>query len=257
MSIRIENLSFSYGDKEVLNNISLEIKEGMLTSIIGPNGVGKSTLFKCLLGINKKYSGNVYINGQDIRQLGYDKLSRLIAYIPQANYTAFNYSVLDMVLMGMTAQIAFGGSPKKKHIDFAKECMEKVGILHLSHRNYGNLSGGEQQLVLVARALAQNTKTLIMDEPTSNMDYGNQIKVLRRVKELTKLGYTILQSTHNPDQAFIFSEEVIAIKSGRVLEFGEPNKVITEELITNLYNIDVTIESLQNDKIRVCIPKEY
>jgi iron complex transport system ATP-binding protein len=130
-----------------------------------------------------------------------------------------------------------------------------VGIYHLKNRGFTRISGGERQLVLLARALAQEAKILVMDEPTSNLDFGNQVRVLTEIKSLAKEGYTIIQSTHNPDQTFLFSDRVMAMKDGKVLAWGTPAEIYTEDLIYNLYGVEVEMESLYQDKARVCIPK--
>lgn len=256
MSIEIKNLTFSYDNRVVLDDISSIVEPGKLTSLIGPNGVGKSTLFKCILGIIRNYKGDVIIDNKNIKDIKINELSKMISYVPQSHYSIFNYSVCDMVLMGMTSQLGFGRVPEKEHITVVKECLNKVGILKLIDRNYIELSGGEQQLVLIARALSQNSKILIMDEPTSNMDYGNQLRVMQQVKNLTKLGYTVLQSTHNPDQAFMFSDRVIALKEGKIIGIGTPKEVMSEEVINNLYDVNIRLESLYNDRLRVCIPRD-
>lgn len=254
MSIKVENLNFSYKDRKVLSNITCEAKSGKLTSLIGANGVGKSTFFKCILGINQKYTGDIFINGENISHIKRGKLAKTIAYVPQASYSAFSYTVMEMVLMGTTSQIGFGQSPNKKHIQLACDCMEKVGITYLKDRDYSKLSGGERQLTLIARALVQQSKILIMDEPTANMDYGNQMRVTQQIKNLASEGYTIIQSTHNPDQAIMFSDDIIALKNGEVIAEGNAKEVMSPELIQRLYGINVDIQTLNNGKNMVFIP---
>ena len=254
MSITVENLSFSYNEIPVLKNVSFSASDGELLAVLGPNGVGKSTLFKCILGLLSGYSGKAYINGQDCAKLSSRQLSQLIAYIPQSHYPSFNYSMLDMVLMGVTSQLGTFSSPGKEHIKQAEEAMEQLGILHLKNRGYTQVSGGERQLALIARAITQKAKVLIMDEPASNLDYGNQMRVIQEVKRLTADGYTIIESTHNPDQAFMSADRILAIHNGTVIADGMPTNVINSELIKKLYGVDVDILSAANDKIRFCVP---
>lgn len=255
MKVDVSNLSFSYGNQLVLDDISFTAKENQLLSILGPNGAGKSTLLQCMLGLLKGYKGKVLLNGIDIKGIGTREMAKLAAYVPQSHYPAFNFSVLDMVLMGTTVQISSISSPGEKQIGLAERALEKLGIYHLKNRGYTQISGGERQLVLMARALVQEAKILILDEPTANLDYGNQIRVLTQIKALAKEGYTILQSTHNPDQAFMFSDTVMVMKSGKVLALGTPNDIFTEELIKNLYGVEVEMKSLYGDRARACIPK--
>lgn len=255
MSLEVRDLSFGYDSRLVLKNLSFTAEYGQLLSVLGPNGVGKSTLFRCILGLLKPKSGECSIDGNSTVGLNAKELSQLIAYIPQSHYPTFNFSVFDMVLMGTTAQISAASVPGKRQIALADEALERLGIAHLKNRGYTNISGGERQLVLIARALVQQAKILIMDEPSANLDYGNRTRVMQTVRTLTKEGYAIIQSTHDPDQAFLYSDRVLAVYDGQVLSCGTPKEVINSELISKLYGVDVEISSLHDDRVRVCIPK--
>ncbi len=257
MSINIKNLSFSYGTHKVLDDISFEIEDGCLVTLLGPNGVGKSTLFKCILGLLKIGSGTIEINGKNIKDMSTRERAQNVAYIPQAHLPVFDYKVRDVVLMSTASQLSSLASPGKAQIERADEALETVGLLELRDRTYTQISGGEQQLVLIARALAQNAKTIIMDEPTSALDYGNTARVLTAVKDLTERGLCIFQSTHNPDHAFYYSDKTLALNAGKIVAFGDPKEVITRELIRDLYSIDANVVSLFEDKIRVCIPDYF
>ncbi len=255
MSIEVKNLNFSYGKRLILDDVNFTAYDSQLLSVLGPNGVGKSTLFSCILGLKKNYTGNILLDGKDIKFLNIKERAELISYIPQSHFPSFNYSVFDMVLMGTTVHLSAVACPGKKQEKLAEEALEKLGILHLKNRGYTQISGGERQLVLMARALVQDAKILILDEPTANLDFGNQIKVLTQIKSLTEDGYTIIQSTHNPDQTFMFSDAVIAMKDGKIIANGIPCDVVTKDIIQSLYTADVEIQSMYNDKVRVCIPK--
>lgn len=255
MSIVISELSFSYEHKQVLDRVSFAAKEKELLSVLGPNGVGKTTLFRCLLGLLKGYRGEILLDGNDIGHLGIADMARLIAYIPQLHYPSFNYSVFDMVIMGTAVSVAAFSSPGRRQKELVEKALHRLGIAHLKERGFIQLSGGEQQLVLLARALVQESKILVMDEPTSNLDYGNQIRVLTVIKSLAAEGYTIIQSTHNPDLAFMFSDKVLALKDGAVLAYGTPAEIYTAELIYDLYGMKVQMESLYADQVRVCVPQ--
>jgi iron complex transport system ATP-binding protein len=135
-----------------------------------------------------------------------------------------------------------------------EEALGRLGITNLRNRGYTQISGGERQLVLIARALAQQTRVLILDEPTANLDFGNQIRVLTQIRSLVKEGYTIIQSTHNPEQTFMFSDRVLALYDGRVLASGAPSDIVTEELMRKLYGVDIKVQSLFQDKARACVP---
>ncbi len=255
MSLEVSNLCFSYGNRLVLDNINFTIPNQQLLSVLGPNGVGKSTLFRCILGLLNGYSGQIKLNGIESKNLTVKEVAKLVAYIPQSHYPSFNFSVFDMVLMGTTVQISSFSNPGKRQIALAKAALERLEIEHLKDRGYAQISGGERQLVLLARALVQEAKILILDEPTANLDFGNQIRVLTQIKSLVKDGYTVIQSTHNPDQTFYFSDTIVAMKNGKIIAYGAPSEIFTEDLIQNLYGVNVQIQSLYDDKFRVSIPK--
>ncbi len=254
-TLEVRNVSFSYADHAVLQDVSFSAEQGKLISLLGPNGVGKSTLFRCMLGLLKDYTGTITVNGKDTRGMGARELARHVAYVPQSHYPAFNYTVLDMVLMGTSSRTSPFSPPRGKEIKAAMEALERMGIADFAHRDYTHISGGERQMVLIARALAQNARVLMMDEPTANLDYGNQMRVMEQVRKLTGEGYTILQSTHNPDQAYLFSHQILAIQNGRVVADGTPAQVMQPDLIRTLYGIDVKVESFCDDQFRVCIPQ--
>lgn len=254
MSIEVSNLCFSYGDRKILNDLSFSIKKGDLVCVLGPNGVGKSTMFRNILRLLPKYTGNIRIGGKDTANLGIAEMAKLIAYIPQSHAPVFNYSVFDMVLMGTTVKTSPISVPGRRQQELVEAALDRLGILALRNRGFTQISGGERQLTLIARALVQETKILIMDEPTANLDYGNQIKVLTQVKNLAGEGYTIMQATHQPDQAFLFADDVLALKDGEILAQGSPKEIIHGDLINVLYDVKVDVQSLYNDRMRVCVP---
>ena len=254
MSIKIENLCFSYGERQVLKNINFSAGYGEFLSVLGPNGVGKSTLFRCMLGLHAPSFGSVSIDGEDISSMSAAALAKKIAYIPQSHNPVFNFSVLDMVLMGTTAQLGSFSSPGKAETKLAKDALDRLGILELASRSYGNISGGERQLTLIARAIAQQAKILVMDEPSASLDFGNRIRVMQTVRSLIKDGYCVIQSTHDPEQAYMYSDNILALHAGQVLAWGKPAETITADIISKLYNIDVEVCSLRGDDVRVCVP---
>lgn len=254
MSIKISGLCFSYGSHTVLENVSFSAEYGEFLSVLGPNGAGKSTLFKCILGLLPADAGTVFIEGKDIKSMTASELSRKIAYIPQSHNPIFNYSVLDMVLMGTTSSVGTFSSPGREQLAAAENALEALEINKLSDKNYSELSGGERQLVLIARALAQQAKILIMDEPSSSLDFGNRVLVMKTVKRLVSIGYSVIQSTHDPEQAYMYSDKILALQNGTVSAFGIPQEVITEGLVKNLYGIDSKLYSLENDTARIILP---
>jgi iron complex transport system ATP-binding protein len=241
MNIDVCNLGFHYGQREVLKNISFSAHEGELISILGPNGAGKSTLFKCILGLLKGFTGSVSLGGENVKNMPARRLAQLVAYIPQSHHPAFNYSVLDIVLMGTAHQTHAFSPPGKKETAVAFEALEQVGMAEMAQRCFLKLSGGEQQLVMIARALAQQTTVLMMDEPTSNLDFGNQIRVMQNIRRLVDHGYTVLMSCHNPQHSLHFSDRILMLCDHEIIAQGLPREVINESLLKRVYGVDVKI----------------
>ena len=256
MSIEVKNLGFSYRTRQVLQDICFRVEPGEFLSILGPNGVGKSTLFRCMLGLLSGYTGQVLVDGVDVRRLSPREAARHIAYIPQSSRPVFNYRVFDIALMGATSAISPLRAPGREQMERCRWALEKIGISHLSQRCFHRLSGGEQQLVLIARALVQNAPILMLDEPTANLDYGNQLRVLEQIRALAREGYTIIQTTHNPEQSYLFSDRILALQGGRILLEGTPAQVLTRETIRALYGVEAEVVKLCDDRARVCIPAD-
>lgn len=254
MSIEVKDLCFSYGEREVLHGVSFKAEAGEFLSILGPNGVGKSTLFRCVLGLLRDYTGSITVEGRDAKSLSIREAAKLIAYIPQSSHPAFNYSVRDIVLMGTTSGLGTFSTPKREDVRRVEEALEKIGISHLADRCFHRISGGERQLALIARALVQRAPVLMLDEPTASLDFGNQLLVLNCARELASEGYTVIQTTHNPEQSFMFSDRILAISGGSVLTEGRPRDVLTSDMMRRLYGVEVEVSSLFEDRVRVCTP---
>jgi iron complex transport system ATP-binding protein len=242
-AVRLEalDLGFSYGEAPILRDISFALQGGEFLGLLGPNGAGKSTLFRCILALEKNYTGKVLLNGRDVRTMESAELAKLAAYVPQVHYPTFNYSVMDMVLMGAAAAGKAWAMPNAAQKKAAEEALERMGMAKFRDRGFRQLSGGEQQLTLIARALAQQARLLVMDEPTANLDYGNQIRVLAQARQLSRQGYGIILSAHNPDHAFLFADRVLALHNNRIVASGPPAEALTEELIGALYGVPVRI----------------
>lgn len=257
MILKVDNLSSGYFNKQVLNNISFELNEGDILSILGPNGCGKTTLFKTILGFLNINSGSIILNDKPIKNIKKNKLSKHIAYIPQLHQPTFSFSVFDIVLMGRTAYTPAFGIPTKKDEMIAINALEELNISHMKEELYTKLSGGERQLVLFARALCQQAKIIIMDEPTANLDFTNQTLVLKTIKSLSQKGYSIIMSTHSPDQPFNISNKILLLKKGNMIAFGETNSILTEKILSDVYDIDMDIIDVidRNSKnMKLCLP---
>ncbi len=236
--IAADGLTFAYGRHSVLNGVSFTAEAGCVTALLGPNGAGKTTLFGCMLGLNALYGGSVRLFGREANTLSARELAKYAAYIPQSHTDVFGYTAEEMVLMGATGALGFASSPKREHIAAAHNALERAGVGELAGRIFTRLSGGEKQMVLIARAICQASRALIMDEPTANLDFGNQARAMELCRSLAREGYAVLLSTHNPQHALWYADKAVALKDGRVLAQGESGSVITKELISELYGIN-------------------
>ena len=236
--IAVRQLHFSYGASEVLSDVTFSLREGEILSVLGANGAGKSTLFRCVLGSLSYARGDVRVNEQSVREMTEKERAAHMAYIPQIHKPSFSFRVLDVVMMGMAKRISLLGAPSKSQEEEAYAALQKLGMEGFAERGFASLSGGEQQMVLIARAIAQDASFLIMDEPTSALDFGNQLRVLGEIRRLTHAGYGVLLSTHNPQHALSFADRMIALKEGRIVAEGAPEEVLTKELIRRLYGVD-------------------
>lgn len=232
-----ESISFKYRVTPVLSNISLTLDHNGAVALLGPNGSGKTTLLKLLLGLLTPTDGRVMLDGQAITNLSYRARSQRVAYVPQIHRETFGYLVKEVVLMGRMPHSGFLGRYGAKDRQLAEAAMERMAIGHLANRPYNEISGGERQMTLIARALAQDTKILVLDEPTNGLDYGNQHRLLKRIITLKEQGYLCLFTTHHPDHARMVADRVIMVSQGNIIRDGPPDQVITPTAIAELYGI--------------------
>jgi len=251
--LEARNLCFSYGSRAVFRNVGFSLERGELLGLLGPNGSGKTTLFRCVLGLDNGYRGEVLLEGENIRNKNPAEIARLAAYVPQVRHPTFNYTVMDTVLMGTTAGRKEWALPGRRQKAAAEEALAKINMLDFRDRNFRELSGGEQQMALIARALAQQTRILVMDEPTAGLDYGNQIRLLTTISGLSGQGYSILLSTHNPDHAFMFAGRVMALLNNELVAIGTPADVLSSELIHSLYGVKVRLRK-DEQGVLSCVP---
>ena len=255
--IELNNLSCGYGQKLVLEDVNLQIEAGKMTCLLGKNGTGKTTLFKTLLGMLPPLKGNIYLEDKPLKSYSPKSLSRLLSYVPQAHGTPFPFTVFEVVLMGQySATDSFWHVPVKKNKIIALKALQQLQIERLRHRQFSSLSGGEQQLVLIARALAQQPQYITMDEPTSNLDLGNQLTVMKMASWLRDGGYGVIINTHNPEQALNYADQVVLLRNGRVRKAGNPIQVLNSQMISEIYSTDVElIEARTKDGLvrRVCV----
>ncbi|WP_424354827.1 ABC transporter ATP-binding protein [Methanobacterium sp. MBAC-LM] len=252
--LEIKHAGFSYNQKDdIFNDVNLSLENGDVLCILGPNGTGKSTLIKCMNGLLKLNSGNILINNQSIHSLNKNDLAKIIGYIPQSHNSTFAFSVFDVVLMGRAPHLSLTSVPGEKDYKIAEEALKSLGISHLTDKTYTEISGGERQMVLIARVLAQQPQILLLDEPTSHLDFGNQIRTLDVINKLAENGLSVIMTSHFPDHAFLSSNKVAIMNGGTIMEIGTPESVITEENMRRAYNIDVKILEVDEHR-KACIP---
>ena len=259
MILKLQGVACGYGGRDVLHGIDLEVTQHDNVCLLGPNGVGKTTLFRTILGQLRPHDGRILVDGKDLHSFSRKERACLMAYVPQAHTAPFPFRVLDVVLTGRTAHIGLIARPTKRDEAIAHDSLGKMEVGHLSDRPYTELSGGERQLVLIARALAQEPRVLIMDEPSSHLDFGNQARLLSLVKGLVQeRELAVLMSSHFPNHAFACASRVALIKQGRLVSFGPAEEILTEARLEEIYGIPVRILSgdpLTDPNLRACVAR--
>lgn len=258
MKLAAKNLAYGYPGRRIGSDVTMELGASEVLCLLGPNGSGKTTLFKTLLGLLPIQDGAVMLDGRNLQQLERDEIARLVSYVPQAHGAFFPYTVREVVLMGRTAHLGLFAAPSARDHGVALEAIHRMGIRHLAEATYTRISGGERQLVLIARALAQEARMVVMDEPTANLDFGNQVRVLERIRALAADGIGVLLSTHDPDHAFLCADRVAMLHDGGLLACGAPETVMTSAQLQQLYGVEVVVTEvvLGQGTRRVCLPLE-
>lgn len=239
--LEVQQLSYRRAGRKVLDEISLQLQPGDLVGMLGPNGAGKSTLLRLMMGLLRAESGRIRLRGQDLEQWRRSDLARELGYLPQAHAAIFPFSVTDIVAMGRQARNSLWRSPTAADQAAVAEALQRLGIMHLADRPYTELSGGERQSVLIARALAQGCRILLLDEPTAGLDYGQQLRLHAMLRELSRQGYAILASSHDPHQAREVFDQVVLMRDGRRIGAGPASRLLDSEGIRRLYALPATL----------------
>ena len=255
MTICAQELDFGYPGQVVGRGLDLSLQKGEVLCVLGPNGSGKSTLLRTMLGLLPALGGEVTIDGRSIGRMERGEIARAVAYVPQASSSYFDFSLEEMVVMGRTAHLGAFAAPGERDRAAAAESLERMGIAALAARPVSGVSGGERQLALIARALASEAPALVMDEPTANLDFGNQARVLSQVAQLRDAGVSILLCTHDPDHAFQVADRVLLLRGGCAITLARTQEALTAENLTRLYDVPVQVAEVETagGLRRVCV----
>ncbi|MBC2890396.1 ABC transporter ATP-binding protein [Gordonibacter massiliensis (ex Traore et al. 2017)] len=256
MTLEVRDLACGYGGRRVVEGFSMRVGAGDVHCLLGPNGVGKTTLFKTVLGLLPRLAGSVLLDGREVDGLSAREFARAVAYVPQAHTPPFAFNVRDVVVMGRLAHLGPFAAPGRADYEAADDALAQLGIGRLADRVYTELSGGERQMALIARAVAQSPRFLMMDEPTANLDFGNQAEVLGAAKRLAAGGMGVVMTTHVPDHLFqCEAEGTLMLRDGRYVK-GGADAVLTPENLRDAYGIEVMVldASWRGRGVRFCRP---
>ena len=251
--LQVEKLAFGFPGRSVGRDVSFALADGEVMCVLAPNGGGKTTLFRTLLGLLAPQGGSVVLEHQPLSSLSRQDIARRVGYVPQGHAGQFAYTVREVVLMGRTAHLGAFGAPGRRDLEVADKALSLLGLEALAERSITQVSGGERQLALIARALAQEPRLLVMDEPTASLDFGNQVRILQRIRSLAAGGISVLFSTHDPDHAFLAADRALLLAEGRALAIGAPVEVIRPDTLERMYGVSVSVVPLAGGG-HTCLP---
>ncbi len=251
--LAVESLGFGFPGRAVGREVTFGLADGEVMCVLGPNGGGKTTLFRTLLGLLEPQEGEVRLEGRPLGAYARQAIARRIGYVPQGHAGQFAYTVREVVLMGRTAHLGAFAAPGRADREVAERALALLGLETLAERPITQVSGGERQLALVARALAQEPRLLVMDEPTASLDFGNQVRILRRIRALSEHGISVLFSTHDPDHAFLAADRALLLAEGRMIALGTPKDVIRPDTLARMYGVQVEVVPLAGGG-HTCLP---
>ena len=257
--VDVQGVNFAYpGHDQVLHDVTFKVAPGELVTLLGPNGAGKSTLLNCIMNLLTPQSGTIFLDGRMNLQMERREIAQMVAYVQQSVDVTFAYTVRDYAVMGRTPFLRMYTPPSADDYALVDDALERLGILHLSQRVYSELSGGQRQLVDVARAIVQQPRLILFDEPTSALDYGNQIKVLKMVDELSRAdGFAAIMTTHNPDHPILLDSSVCLLGRYGRLRKGSVDEIMQEDVLEEVYQARLIIRDVADAGRRVCMTPAF
>ena len=251
----IQNISFSYPsmERKVLDSLSFQISEGDVISVLGRNGAGKSTLLNCMLGLNKLQGGEILLSGKNLRKMSEREVASIVGYVPQNHTPIFEHTVFDFVQMGCACRIGLFSRPGKRERSDTLEALSEMGIEDIADHPYTEVSGGERQLATIARAIVTHPRIVLFDEPTAHLDFGNQLRVLRIIKQLADKGFAVVNTTHNPDHAMLLGGRAAILDRQGQLVSGKTSDIITEDSLKSVYGSDLNLKYVEEFGRKVCV----
>ncbi len=258
MRLEVQDAHCGYNEGDAVQRyVNFSVESGEVCCVLGPNGCGKSTLFKSVLGLIKLQSGRITVDGENIAKWSASRMADTMAYVSQSHTPPFPYQVKDVVLLGRINKVGYMGQPTANDYHIVENAMADMGIYDLRDKVYTDISGGELQLVMIARALAQQPQILVLDEPTAALDYGNVVRVIDKVRSLAEKGFAVIMTTHSPDHAFMCNSNVVLLQKDNPMKFGRAVDIITEKNMKQAYGVNVKIVEFVNTKneiMRMCSP---
>lgn len=252
--LEVDNIFFSYGEENILKGATFYSNKNTITGILGQNGTGKTTLIKCINGMLKPDKGNIILNNNYINKMNIKEIARNVATVSQGINMVYPYSVINIVLMGRIWKLGLGNSPSEKDKIEAKEILNKLSLGELWNKSYNQLSGGQKQLVLIARAIFQNSKIILLDEPTASLDYKNQVFIMELLQDLVvNEDKTVVINIHDPNIALNYCNNIIMLKNGEIIQKGKTAEVLSETNLSSLYDMKIKMFSTEKGK-RVVVP---
>lgn len=254
MILEVKDLSFKYhNNRLIFHDVNFNIDSGEILSILGPNGSGKSTLLNCIANLYKPLSGEILLNGGPILKMNLRHIAQIIGYVPQTHIPAYAFTVREFTVMGRTPYIGAFKMPSRTDYKIADRALEQLGVSHLKNKAYTEISGGERQLVLIARVITQQPKIILLDEPTAHLDYGNQHRTVQLIRQLADEGYALIMTTHNPEHAIILNGKVAILNRKGMLGIGQSVETINSNTLSDLYGLSIKTIYIEEAKRMVSI----